>query len=156
VHLGKWAEFAKLGYGWRRNRWAGSRQKTVNKPDTPCFAGVFIIKVMKIMSLATLAEVSHTLTPPSTERSMGSVSGVVVPRTGRFEQEQEALNLRNARIGVWFVMILVPLCSFLDWMAYPERYWEFLVLRLACAAGHVRKFVFRGFGYVLVWGCFFD
>jgi hypothetical protein len=22
--------------------------------------------------------------------------------------------------------------------------------------GHVRKFVFRGFGYVLVWGCFFD
>ena len=24
------------------------------------------------------------------------------------------------------------------------------------ANGHVRKFVFRGFGYVLVWGCFFD
>jgi hypothetical protein len=24
------------------------------------------------------------------------------------------------------------------------------------AVGHVRKFVFRGFGYVLVWGCFFD
>lgn len=86
------------------------------------------------MSLATLAEVSHTLTPPSPERFMESVSGVVVPRTGRFEQEQEVLNLRNARMGVWFVMILVPLCSLLDWMAYPERYWEFLVLRLACVA----------------------
>ncbi len=55
----------------------------------------------------------------------------------RFEQEQQELNLRNARMGAWFVMILVPLCTFLDWMAYPERYWEFLVLRLACAAACV-------------------
>lgn len=55
----------------------------------------------------------------------------------RFAQEQQELNLRNARMGAWFVMILVPLCWFLDWMAYPERKWEFLVLRLACAAGCV-------------------
>jgi two-component system sensor histidine kinase PhcS len=86
------------------------------------------------MSFATLAPVSHSLAPPSPERSLGSDPGGVLPRNGRFEQEQEALNLRNARMGAWFVMILVPLCSFLDWMAYPERYWEFLVLRLACAA----------------------
>ena len=56
---------------------------------------------------------------------------------GRFAQEQQELNLRNARMGAWFVMILVPLCWFLDWMAYPERKWEFLVLRLACAASCV-------------------
>lgn len=55
-------------------------------------------------------------------------------RTDRFDQEQSELNLRNARMGSWFVMVLVPLCSFLDWMAYPERFAQFLVLRLACAA----------------------
>jgi len=55
----------------------------------------------------------------------------------RFAQEQQELNLRNARMGAWFVMILVPLCWFLDWMAYPQRKWEFLVLRLACAASCV-------------------
>ena len=89
------------------------------------------------MSFTALAEVSHPLAPPSSERATGDGPGGIVPRSGRFEQEQEALNLRNARMGAWFVMILVPLCSFLDWMAYPERYWEFLVLRLACAAGCV-------------------
>lgn len=47
------------------------------------------------------------------------------------------LNLRNARMGAWLVMILAPLCWFLDWMAYPERKWEFLVLRLACAVSCV-------------------
>jgi two-component system sensor histidine kinase PhcS len=56
---------------------------------------------------------------------------------GRFAQEQQELNLRNARMGAWFVMILVPLCWFLDWMAYPERKWEFLILRLSCAASCV-------------------
>ncbi|MBE7495656.1 MAG: hypothetical protein HS117_11960 [Verrucomicrobiaceae bacterium] len=55
----------------------------------------------------------------------------------RFAQEQQELNLHNARMGAWFVMVLVPLCWFLDWMAYPEMKWEFLVLRLACAAGCV-------------------
>ncbi|MBL9130928.1 MAG: hypothetical protein JNG86_07005 [Verrucomicrobiaceae bacterium] len=57
--------------------------------------------------------------------------------SSRFAQEQQELNLRNARMGAWFVMILVPLCWFLDWMAYPERKWEFLVLRLACAGSCV-------------------
>ncbi|MBK8090436.1 MAG: hypothetical protein IPK32_00150 [Verrucomicrobiaceae bacterium] len=59
------------------------------------------------------------------------------PHADRFAQEQQELNLRNARLGAWFVMILVPLCWFLDWMAYPERKWEFLTLRLACAAACV-------------------
>lgn len=63
-------------------------------------------------------------TPPATQQA-------------RFAQEQQELNLRNARMGAWFVMVLVPLCWFLDWMAYPERKWEFLVLRLACAASCV-------------------
>lgn len=89
------------------------------------------------MSFTALAEVSPPLAPPSSERVISRGPGEAMPRAGRFEQEQEALNLRNARMGAWFVMILVPLCSFLDWMAYPERYWEFLVLRLACAAGCV-------------------
>lgn len=60
-----------------------------------------------------------------------------VTNQSRFAQEQQELNLRNARMGAWFVMILVPLCWGLDWMAYPERKWDFLVLRLACAASCV-------------------
>lgn len=85
------------------------------------------------MSLANLAEVNVPLAAPSQGRASGSGSEDILPRADRFEREQEELNLCNARMGAWFVMILVPLCSFLDWMAYPERYWEFLVLRLACA-----------------------
>ena len=62
---------------------------------------------------------------------------VATPAPSRFEQEQMELNLRNARMGAWFVMVMVPLCSFLDLMAYPDSYWQFLVLRLACAASCV-------------------
>lgn len=51
----------------------------------------------------------------------------------RFATEIESLNLRNARLGAWFVMILVPFCSVLDWLAYPELFHEFLLLRLACS-----------------------
>ncbi len=89
------------------------------------------------MSSASLAEVSPPLTAPSQERSVSSGPEPAVPHFDRFELEQQNLNIRNARMGTWFVMILVPLCTFLDWMAYPERYWEFLVLRLACAASCV-------------------
>jgi len=86
------------------------------------------------MSFAALAEISSPLIASSTNRSnLGGGEGIV-PAPNRFEQEQMELNLRNARMGAWFVMILVPLCSFLDWMAYPADYWQFLVLRLACAA----------------------
>ncbi len=86
------------------------------------------------MSFAALAEISSPLIASSTDRSnLGRGEGIV-PAPNRFEQEQMELNLRNARMGAWFVMILVPLCSFLDWMAYPADYWQFLVLRLACAA----------------------
>lgn len=36
-------------------------------------------------------------------------------RSGRFAAEIQELNMRNARLGAWFVMILVPFCSVLDW-----------------------------------------
>ncbi len=55
-------------------------------------------------------------------------------RSARFAGEIQELNLRNARLGAWFVMLLVPFCAVLDWLAYPERFWEFLMLRLACSA----------------------
>ncbi|OYW76288.1 MAG: hypothetical protein B7Z37_09340 [Verrucomicrobia bacterium 12-59-8] len=89
------------------------------------------------MSIAALAEISSPLIASSTDRSVRSGSKGIVPPPNRFEQEQMELNLRNARMGAWFVMVLVPMCSFLDWMAYPADYWQFLVLRLACAASCV-------------------
>jgi hypothetical protein len=48
---------------------------------------------------------------------------VQISNAGPFVRRSRSrrLNLRNARMGAWFVMILVPLCWFLDWMAYPER-----------------------------------
>ncbi len=88
--------------------------------------------------MAALAEINSPLIGPSSDRSVRSDPRATVEAPpNRFEQEQMELNLRNARMGAWFVMVLVPLCSFLDWMAYPESYWEFLVLRVACAASCV-------------------
>ncbi len=87
--------------------------------------------------MSALAEVGTPLIAPSIPRSKTVAAGGAASRAERFEQEQMDLNLRNARMGAWFVMILVPLCWFLDWMAYPERTAEFLVLRLACAASCV-------------------
>lgn len=88
--------------------------------------------------MAALAEINSPLIVSSPDRSVRSDPGATVEvPPNRFEQEQMELNLRNARMGAWFVMVLVPLCSFLDWMAYPESYWEFLVLRVACAASCV-------------------
>lgn len=55
-------------------------------------------------------------------------------KSARFEGEIQELNLRNARLGAWFVMVLVPFCAVLDWLAYPERFWEFLLLRVCCSA----------------------
>ncbi len=51
----------------------------------------------------------------------------------RFAGEIQSLNLRNARLGAWFVMLLVPFCSILDGLAYPDLFHEFLLLRLACS-----------------------
>lgn len=55
-------------------------------------------------------------------------------KSSRFEGELQDLNMRNARLGAWFVMVLVPFCAVLDWLAYPDRFWEFLLLRLVCSA----------------------
>jgi len=87
--------------------------------------------------MSALAEVGTSMLAPRSPRSQAAAEGGIASRSERFEQEQMDLNLRNARMGAWFVMILVPLCWFLDWMAYPERTAEFLVLRLACAASCV-------------------
>jgi two-component system sensor histidine kinase PhcS len=92
---------------------------------------------MVIMSIAALAEINSSLIIPCIDRSIRNGVQETAPPPNRFEQEQLELNLRNARMGAWFVMVLVPLCSFLDWMAYPQSYWQFLVLRLACAASCV-------------------
>lgn len=89
------------------------------------------------MSIAALAEISSPLITSSNDRAPRRGVAETVPAPNRFEKEQMELNLRNARMGAWFVMVLVPLCSFLDWMAYPADYWQFLVLRLACAASCV-------------------
>lgn len=53
--------------------------------------------------------------------------------SARFVGEMQDLNLRNARLGAWFVMLLVPFCAVLDWLAYPEHFWQFLLLRLICS-----------------------
>lgn len=55
-------------------------------------------------------------------------------RSDRFADEIQDLKLRNARLGAWSVMILVPFCSLLDQLAYPLYFWKFLYLRLICAA----------------------
>ncbi len=52
----------------------------------------------------------------------------------RFQSELQELNVRNARLGAWFVMLLVPFCSVLDWLAFPDKFWEFLLLRITCSA----------------------
>ncbi|MBE2286607.1 MAG: hypothetical protein IAE77_24330 [Prosthecobacter sp.] len=89
------------------------------------------------MSFVALADTSPPLVQARQERVSYDTPAEALPRADKFEQEQMELNLRNARMGAWFVMVLVPLCNFLDWMAYPERGWEFLVLRVACAASCV-------------------
>ncbi|MCW0216724.1 MAG: ATP-binding protein [Prosthecobacter sp.] len=55
-------------------------------------------------------------------------------KSARFEGELQELNMRNARLGAWFVMVLVPFCAVLDWLAYPTHFWEFLLLRILCSA----------------------
>ncbi|MDZ4286586.1 MAG: ATP-binding protein [Prosthecobacter sp.] len=54
--------------------------------------------------------------------------------SARFDEEVQHLNRRNARLGAWFVMILVPFCAVLDWFAYPAWFWHFLLLRVGCSA----------------------
>lgn len=71
---------------------------------------------------------------PPTPRGLSPSLLESAEKSERFADEIQDLNLRNARLGAWFVMILVPFCSLLDKLAYPQFFWEFLYLRLACAA----------------------
>jgi two-component system sensor histidine kinase PhcS len=74
-----------------------------------------------------------TPSPPAAAPNIDAKVLAQAERSGRFATEIQELNMRNARLGAWFVMILVPFCSVLDWLAYPLRFWEFLVLRLVCS-----------------------
>lgn len=52
----------------------------------------------------------------------------------RFSDEDRVLTLRNARIGCWFVILLMPLCTILDLLSYPQHLPVFLMLRMASSA----------------------
>ena len=49
----------------------------------------------------------------------------------RYTDEDRTLTLRNARIGCWFVIVLMPLCAILDLLSYPQHLAVFLSLRVA-------------------------
>lgn len=51
----------------------------------------------------------------------------------KFHQEDKELTLRNARLGTWTVITLVPLCILLDYAAYPEYLLSFSLLRIICS-----------------------
>jgi two-component system, sensor histidine kinase PhcS len=48
----------------------------------------------------------------------------------RFNDEHRTLTLRNARVGCWFVILLMPLCTILDVLSYPQHLHVFVALRL--------------------------
>lgn len=51
----------------------------------------------------------------------------------RFAAEDRGLTLANARIGCWFVILLMPMCTLLDMLGYPEHLPEFIALRISCS-----------------------
>lgn len=53
--------------------------------------------------------------------------------TDRFADENRDLTLKNARVGAWIVIVLMPLCSALDYLVYRPQFLQFLVLRLTCS-----------------------
>lgn len=50
-----------------------------------------------------------------------------------FQEEDRSATLRNARLGAWTVIVLVPLCIILDYVAYPQHFWLFAGLRILCS-----------------------
>jgi two-component system, sensor histidine kinase PhcS len=51
----------------------------------------------------------------------------------RYADENRDVTLKNARIGAWIVILLVPACSILDFFVYREQFLQFLALRLTCS-----------------------
>jgi two-component system sensor histidine kinase PhcS len=51
----------------------------------------------------------------------------------KFLAEDRNQTLRNAAIAAWIIILMVPTCTMLDYAAYPEHYWTFLLLRILCA-----------------------
>jgi two-component system, sensor histidine kinase PhcS len=51
-----------------------------------------------------------------------------------YEDYEHQLNLRFLKVGCYLVAALMPVGMVLDWLVYPEQFWLFFRLRLACAA----------------------
>jgi two-component system, sensor histidine kinase PhcS len=51
----------------------------------------------------------------------------------RFAEEDRIITLKNVRALCWIAMLLVPLASVLDYMAYRHFFTQFLILRLLCS-----------------------
>lgn len=51
----------------------------------------------------------------------------------RYAAENRDVTLKNARVGAWIVILLVPVCSILDYFVYRQQFLQFLVLRLTCS-----------------------
>lgn len=108
-----------------------------------CKSSVIIVNsIIRMSAVASLPPVTTPLHFPAagevviTPQAAPKVDPKLLRRaegSARFVGELQELNLRNARLGAWFVMVLVPFCSVLDWFAYPDHFWEFLLLRLICS-----------------------
>ncbi len=69
--------------------------------------------------------------PAENMRIQGATSVVESQLVSQFFEEDRLSTLRNARIGCWFVIVLMPLCSILDVLSYPQHLVPFLILRFA-------------------------
>ncbi|SKB02164.1 two-component system, sensor histidine kinase PhcS [Prosthecobacter debontii] len=76
----------------------------------------------------------HVVVAPQAAPQVDPKILVAAEKSARFEGEIQEHNLRNAKLGAWFVMVLVPFCAILDWLAYPSQFWDFLLLRVFCSA----------------------
>jgi len=77
------------------------------------------------------------VSPPASALPPVRVTGVLdtapdlsCEQQNRFVEEDRVLTLRNARLGTWTVVALMPLCSLLDYAAYPNQFWLFFILRV--------------------------
>jgi hypothetical protein len=53
----------------------------------------------------------------------------------QYEQYNRQVRIRNARIGSFLVIVLMPVGSLLDWFVYPQLLMPFFALRIACSVG---------------------
>jgi|APTNR8051073442_1049403.scaffolds.fasta_scaffold03301_4 two-component system sensor histidine kinase PhcS len=60
-------------------------------------------------------------------------AGLTRDQQQKFIAEDRTQTLRNAAIGAWIIIFMVPACTILDYAAYPQHYWTFLLLRMLCS-----------------------